>query len=112
MLYVKTDGSISLTRGDTAQFQVSIENKATGQAYVVQPTDTIRMTLKKTTKDASYLFQKVSTGTNIIDINPEDTNGLAFGKYVFDVQLTTSDNKVYTVTGPNVFTILEEVTTA
>ena len=43
-------------------------------------------------------------------LNPEDTSKLSYGEYWYDVQLTTEDNKVYTVIGPARFVLREEVT--
>lgn len=109
MLYVNTDGSVSLTRGDTARISVTIKNSITGQTYVMQSGDTLKFTVKKSVKDSTFAFQKVSTGTNSFRIDPTDTNTLSFGKYVYDVQLTTANSEVYTVIEPTRFVVLEEV---
>lgn len=39
-----------------------------------------------------------------------DTNTLDFGKYKYDVQLTTESEEVYTIIEPSIFEILPEVT--
>ena len=51
MLYVNDDGSIELTRGDTARLSVSIQNDLTGEDYIVSATDTLRFTIKRTVND-------------------------------------------------------------
>lgn len=53
MLYVLEDGTIRLTRGDTAQLSVNIVNDADGSTYEVRPNDVLIMSLKK-----SYLKTK------------------------------------------------------
>lgn len=111
MLYVDEETNvIKLTRGDTARFSLTVNNAATGSEYEVQPDDTIRFTVKKTEKDSEYLFQKVINGGLNIHIQPTDTNSLAFGKYVYDVELTTASGDVYTVIPPTLFQVLKEVT--
>lgn len=47
MLYVLEDGTIRLTRGDTARLSVDIVNDADGSTYEVRPNDVLIMSLKK-----------------------------------------------------------------
>lgn len=110
MLYVSTDGSISLTRGDTARLSVAIHNSITVTDYDMQPNDTLTLSVKKSVRNDELCFQKVSHGANTFRIDPEDTKSLSFGKYVYDVQLTTENSEVYTIIEPSKFVILEEVT--
>ena len=110
MLYVLDDGTIQLTRGDTARLSTVISNGATGQPYEIQPNDVLTLTVKKTVKDLEPRFQKTITGTNVFHILPTDTHCLEFGKYVYDVHITTEASDVYTVVGPCTFEILKEVT--
>lgn len=106
----KDDGTIRLTRGDTARLTIPIINSASNDEYVMQSGDVLFFTVKKSAKDTNYLFQKESTGTNAIHIKPEDTDNLSFGKYKYDVQLTTASGDVYTIIEPSVFEIMEEIT--
>lgn len=110
MLYIKDDGTIRLTRGDTARLTIPIINSASNDEYVMQSGDVLFFTVKKSAKDTNYLFQKESAGTNAIHIKPEDTDNLSFGKYKYDVQLTTVYGDVYTIIEPSVFEIMEEIT--
>lgn len=110
MLKVNTDGSIELTRGDTARLTVNITDDA-GQNYEPQEGDTLTLTVKTTVKDSEFLFQKTVTGSNLIHIEPTDTAGLDFNTYVYDVELATKNGDVYTIISKNKFKILEEVTT-
>ena len=50
------------------------------------------------------------TGSNQFHIEPEDTKFLSFGKYLYDVELTTASGDVYTVIVPTTFEVLKEVT--
>lgn len=110
MLRIESDGSVSLTRGDTARLTVSISNETDGNEYAIQSGDTLTLTVKKSTKDEEPALQKVLDGTSTFHIEPKDTAHLAFGKYKYDVQLNTASGDVYTVIDSTTFEILEEVT--
>lgn len=110
MLYIKEDGTIRLTRGDTARLTVPITNSTNNSEYEMQTDDTLYFSVKKSAKESEYLFQKIADGSNSIHIEPEDTAGLSFGKYKYDVQLTTAAGDVYTVIEPSVFEVMEEIT--
>lgn len=110
MLYIESNNVIRLTRGDTAKLTVPIENDLDNSSYVMDEQDTLTFTIKKSVKDNGKLVQKVVTGSNNFHIKPEDTDSLPFGKYVYDVQLTTAGGDVYTVIEPTSFEILSEVT--
>ena len=43
MLYVNSDGTIQLTRGDTARFNLTIKNNVSQTDYEIQPDDTLTM---------------------------------------------------------------------
>lgn len=109
MLYID-DKTIKLTRGDTARLTVPIVNLANNGEYTMESGDILYFTVKKTAKDSDFLFQKSVTGSNSIHIRPEDTANLSFGKYKYDVQLTTATGDVYTVIEPSTFEVMEEIT--
>lgn len=110
MLIVNGDNSIELTRGDTARLTVPITDDE-GQTYTMQATDTLTMTVKSSVNDSEPSFQKIVTGDNTIHIEPADTAGLNFGKYIYDIELCTADGDVYTIIEKTTFKIREEVTT-
>lgn len=110
MLYVDQNNVIRLTRGDTARFSVTVKNDITKNPYDVLPTDTLIMTIKKSVRDSEPCVQKKIVGSNVFHILPTDTSDLPFGRYVYDVQLTTNDSDVYTVVPPTVFELMKEVT--
>ena len=111
MLTVDKDNTIHLTRGDTARFAIgSILNTVTKTNYTPTSEDTVTMTVKKTVLDSAPCVQIIVPGGEVLHIKPEDTKEMAFGKYVYDVQLTTADGDVYTIIPPTPFEILKEVT--
>ena len=87
------DLMIKMARGD-----VEIKNftvKQNGSAWSETP-DEIYFTVKSNANDKDYKFQKrlsdggivlVETGKYQIKIEPEDTNGLSFSKYDFDIEI-------------------------
>lgn len=110
MLYVNSDGTIQLTRGDTARLSIDIHNNILDEPYEIQKDDVLILTVKKTATRQEFYFQKKVVGTNSFHILPEDTQGMSFGRYVYDVQITTKNSDVYTVIGPCSFDIMKEVT--
>lgn len=108
MLYV-TGNTIKLTRGDTAYLTIPIKN-AIGEDYEMSAGDVLVLSMKKRVTDTEYSLQKVVTGDNVFHILPEDTDGLKFGTYVYDVQLTTEGKDVYTLIPVSSFELLQEVT--
>lgn len=110
MLIVNNDGTIQLTRGDTAELAVSIVNQDDNSEYEIQEGDSLTLSLKRSIKVTDYALQKTVTGSNIIPIEPRDTAALEFTKYQYDVQLTTSDGKIFTIIAPTTFEITSEVT--
>lgn len=108
------DNDISLTRGDTCYFSLSlVRDEESGEEYEIKTTDTVVFSVRETDDDVSnptYLVQKVVQGSGDIKLTPEDTKGLSYGTFKYDVQLTTADGDVYTVIGPKKFKMLKEVT--
>ena len=108
MLEIKENGAIYLTRGDSAYLEVNIKHK--GKDYVAQDGDILTFSVKKYVDDEDYIIHKTFKAENAIVINPEDTKLCAFGKYIYDVQMTTPRGEVFTVVEPTLFYIKEEVT--
>ena len=113
MLKIENNGTIRLTRGDNADFRVALVidyGDCDFEKYTVKSGDTLTLSIKKTTKDPTPLVQKIVVGNDVIAIEPVDTKNLEFGKYKYDVELKTSNGKIYTVIGPAIFEVMEEVT--
>lgn len=111
MFYVDCDKSLHLTRGDTARITVDIFNDITNEKYEVKENDVVVLSVKKSVYDEEYCFQKKEKGNSSFKILPEDTNGLQFGKYIYDVQISTEQGDVYTVIQPSIFEVMKEVST-
>lgn len=101
---------IYLTKGDTAHLSVGITNDASGDAYEMQPNDTLILTVRKQAYEASpVLLQKTVKGSADIYLAPEDTASLAPGSYKYDVELRSGQD-VYTVVPCSEFVLTPEVT--
>ena len=110
MLQIETDGSIKLTRGDTARLTITIEDMIANEPYIIEENDTLTLTIKKTVKDKDALLTKQIKGSNVFSILPSDTKYMDFGKYKYDVQLEKENGDVYTIIEPSSFRLLPEVT--
>lgn len=115
MFNVLDDGTMKLTRGDTARFCMgTVMNNATDPPSVFQisENDILEFSVKKTVKDEEPLIRKSISGDEAFHILPTDTKALPFGRYIYDIQLTTEYGDVYTLTGeePPPFILLKEVT--
>lgn len=108
MLEVSNKGEIKLTRGDTAYLTVSVKNKD-GEPYTVKTDDVLTLTVKGDYADEEALIEKKITGTATFHIRPEDTKDLAFGTYVYDVQITMTNGDNFTVIADKKFKITNEV---
>lgn len=101
--------SISLTRGDTLQIQISITD-ASGERYSPAEGDVIRFAMKQRYSDPTPILVKtIPNETLILLINPEDTKSLSYGAYKYDIELTTATGIVDTFIPRADFKILEEV---
>ena len=109
MLKINTKNEISLTRGDSAEFTVSLTDD-TNADYIMNEADFITFSVKENISDKAPILQKTVYGKTTIEILPTDTAGFEFKKYWYDVQLNTSEGKVYTVVVPTALYITEEVT--
>lgn len=103
------EGKIYLTRGDTAYLQVAI-TLDDGTVYTAHEGDTLTLSIKKEMNDTGYALQKVVAADEVINILPENTRMLECGKYIYDVQLNTSLNEVFTIISPSGFYLKEEIT--
>jgi len=98
--------NIRMTRGDSESITVNGLN--------LVPGDTITLTVKDHINTDKIAFQRIITeftnGNAVIGIRPEDTKGLKFKKYVYDIELKRADGTVKTIIPPSEFTIKGEVT--
>ena len=88
--------TIFLTRGDTFKAHLTINNPD-GTEYTPQEGDTVRFALKENIEDQECLILRdIPIDTMLLILNPEDTKGLEFGSYVYDIQLTKANGDVDT----------------
>ncbi|MBP3851266.1 MAG: hypothetical protein J6D36_01845 [Erysipelotrichaceae bacterium] len=99
--------TITLTRGDTLRLELSLTKD--GEAYEMQDGDKIRFALKKEYRDVDVLIEKEIASDMILELVPEDTKPLAFGDYVYDIQMTYADGAVDTFIAKATFIVSEEV---
>ena len=101
--------NISMTRGDTESMTVTLDD---GIGFVEG--DIIELTVRVNPSSSNVeLYKKVTEfdeGKARIEIRSEDTEGLVFRSYVYDVQLTRANGGVCTIIKPAIFEILPEVT--
>lgn len=109
MSYNITGSTITLTRGDTFEALVSV-TKMDGSPYVPIEGDSIRFAMKKNYDDSRpILVKSIPSDTMMLIIEPQDTKGLNFGKYVYDIQLTQANGKVDTFISKATLKLSEEV---
>lgn len=115
--------NIYLTRGDSAAIELQVVN---GENPYDFSEDEVKFSLKKRLSDKQPLIQKTfgnydsETNKASITIEPEDTAGLDFGDYLYDIQLKHTEEPeqegddpvvtVDTIIVPSTFTIGAEVT--
>ena len=107
---LKINGTtITLTRGDTLRASLEITD-AEGNTYTPVSGDTIRFAMKKSYSDSACLIEKViPNDTLMLSLDPSDTKDLAFGSYVYDIEITFATGAVDTFIDKATFRISEEV---
>ena len=96
MLYIDEDQNITLTRGDTGFFNISLL-KNNGEAYVPQAGDSLRFALGKSWGKDTIFTKNIPLDTCVLEIEPEDTKNLDFKKYKYDVEFTDAQGHVSTI---------------
>lgn len=109
MSYSVSGTTITLTRGDTFKAQISITDR-NGNHYAPQEGDSVRFAMKATYNDPEPLvIIDIPIDTLILVIEPEDTHGLSFGNYVYDIQLTKANGEVDTFITTSKLKLTEEI---
>ena len=96
MLYIDEDQNITLTRGDTGIFNISLQSQD-GKAYTPQTGDTLRFALSEGFGKEALFIKNIPIDTCILEIEPNDTKDLKFKKYKYDVQFTSAQGRVSTI---------------
>lgn len=106
-MYTVKGTSIRLVVGDTFAAQIALTKN--GNEYELQEGDEIRFAMKKTYKCSTCLIMKqIDINTMILKLDPEETEGLQVGSYVYDIQVTFANGDVDTVISGS-FSLLPEV---
>lgn len=93
---ISEKNSITLTRGDSFIAHVEIYDP-NGEDFVPEEGSEVRFALKKDYTDfRPILVVNIPIDTMILELKPCQTKPLDFGKYVYDIQLTTSQGLVDT----------------
>lgn len=97
MLIIESN-KISITRGDDAVLEVQ-PITSNGFIYQMHELDTLTLSVCKRPDIGAHALLQVSSipGSNRIVIRSEDTVNIEPGTYSADIQLTTWDNKRFTV---------------
>ena len=107
MFDIDKANNIKIIRGDSAEFDIKAYDKETHEEYVLQEGDSVIFTVKKGPKSANALIQKEGP---FVEIEPEDTEDLSYGTYMYDVQLTYADGYKDTFIQNKEFKVLGEET--
>lgn len=103
---------IYMIRGDSETITVSCEEN--GEKVYFSEGETIHFTVKDNVYSKNKRLQKIITsfvdGEAIIEIDPEDTKGLDFTTYEYDIQYTDKNGRVKTIIPPSNFTVEGEIT--
>lgn len=91
--------TITLTRGNTLKATVVLKKRSCGEDYIPIEGDTITFELKKRfiDKGEPLITRLVPWDTMILELRPEDTNGLDPGEYNYDLTIIKADGTVDTV---------------
>lgn len=109
MSYSISGTTITLTRGDTFSALVSIFDPD-GNIYEPKEGDVIRFAMKRSYRDLQpCLVKNIPVDTLKLEIKPEDTKELKFGRYVYDIQLTKATGEVDTFITKAELCLTEEV---
>lgn len=103
------DNTIRITRGDSLTVNVTLVDQD-GFPYEPVEGDEVLFTVKKSAKASEILIQKnIDINTLVLDLVEVDTEDLAFGNYVYEIECITTTNDHYTVIKNAPFIITEEL---
>ena len=88
------NNKIQLTRGDTFRATLDITDSE-GNTFNPSSGDVIRFAMKKQYSDDDPLIKKIIQN-GLLQLDPQDTSGLPFGDYVYDIEITYANGDVDT----------------
>lgn len=100
---------ITFNRGDDIFIKVDIYDSE-GQTYTLREGDKLYFSVKQKETDENYAIAPKELDYDVIHIAPEDTYDLAFGTYIYDVQMVTAEGRCSTIIKPSVLTLEPAIT--
>lgn len=101
--------TITFNRGDDIYIQVNVYD-SDGQPYVLREKDKLYFSAKAKATDKNYAIPPKELDIDVVHIAPEDTYDLAFGEYIYDVQMITAEGHKTTIIKPSPLIIEEAIT--
>ena len=87
---------ITFNRGDDIYIQMTVYD-VDGQPYVLKEGDKLYFSAKTKATDKNYAIPPKEFEYDVLHLAPEDTYDLAFGTYIYDVQLITAGGRTTTI---------------
>lgn len=106
---------ISVIRGTTNDLSLNIEDE-NGEQYTLQDGEKIIFGVKSNAENSDYDIVKTLTSADMVDnaytikLIPDDTLGLPFGRYYFDIGLQTADGDYYMIVPCDEFCVCKAIT--
>ena len=88
--------NISMHRGDDAEFNVVVTDNTGCGEYTLQDGDSLKFSMKKNMEDSGFVLTKNLNAEKLF-IAHNDTAGLDFGTYVYDIQITFANGRQQTI---------------
>lgn len=94
MSFFVVKNRIHLTRGDSAEFDLTIRDRVSGSVFILGDGDHLTFTLKRFITDKEPFVTKTlgqgirqEQGRCVLVFLPEDTRLLSCGRYIYEVKL-------------------------
>jgi hypothetical protein len=104
--------TIEIVRGTSNTFPITVTD-ADGTPYTLEAGEKLLFGVKKQPSDKDYLVLKTITATTngeyVAKLLPNDTSGMEYGRYVYDVGLESGEN-FYNVIEASPFVVQPNVT--
>lgn len=108
---------LSIRRGTTVDLAIGLKD-VSGSEYNIAESDKLIFGVKSSVDSSEYILSKEVTpesynensGRYVLNLKPEDTAELPFGKYVYDVGLQTATGDFYIVCPCDTFVVSDVVT--
>lgn len=109
MLYIDREGNMTLTRADTAFIDVTSFKNQVGETYQLFEGDKVYFRLKTNPILEKELMIDLLNNKASLHIIPDDTAGLPFTTFKYEMELVTSTGEHFTFIADRNFTVGKEV---